>query len=333
MTPTAQSPDEGEEQPQTHEQAIETGGSAGAVVPIAMPLMEHLGEMRKRIVVSLVVFVVATLVGLWFAPAVLQMLMRPLQSLPAPAMADALLVLKPQESGLFQLALSTGESITTENVSRISTDSLRIDLPGAIAPIVLGRAARAPSDLYFLSPVEPFMLLLQAALLFGCLAGIPVVLYQAWGFVRPGLHVRERDLVKPALVWSALLFPIGATFAWATIGLALNVLLNFGSRIPGLQPNLVASQYVSFVLTMMTVSGIFFEFPLVMVLLGYLGLIKSETLARRRKESIVGLAILAALFTPPDPFTMTAMLVPLAALYELSIVLVRTVERKKKAVA
>ena len=295
--------------------------------------MEHLSELRRRVAIAACIFTLATLVGLWIAPGLLGVMMKPLQSVPTPPIKEPILVLKAAADGSLTATLNNGAPLTSESLALLSTDSIMLEVPGAPSPVTLGRAARPINNLYFLSPAEPFMLLMKASLLFGCLAGIPALIWQGWLFAAPGLRRNERNLIKPALIWSLLLFPLGAGFAWAIIGFALNILINFGTQIPGLQPNLAAAQYVGFVLTLMIVFGIVFEFPLVMVLLGYLGLVKSSMLVKRRRECIVVLAIVAGALTPPDPVTMIAMLIPLLLLFELSIILMRTMERKREKAA
>lgn len=160
---------------------------------------------------------------------------------------------------------------------------------------------------------------------------IPLVIYQAWLFIAPGLKKRERRIIRPILLSSILLFPIGALFAYGVAYVALPVLLGFGHKIVGLEPNIVASEYLKFMLTLMLVLGVVFEFPLALVLLSRIGVVSSHFLVERRRYAILIITVLAAIFTPPDPLSMIITIAPMLGLYELSIWLIRTFERRDQA--
>lgn len=223
----------------------------------------------------------------------------------------------------------TTESLTADGLARLNPARIAIEIPGRAQPLVVGE--RSGSNLFYLSPIDPFMLLIKGALLIAMVLSIPMLIYQIWLFVAPGLLRRERKVVKPIIIMSGLLFPFGALFAYYISHLTLKVLMSFGDSIAGLQPNIVASNYLGFILTMMLVFGIVFEFPLVLLLLANFGVIDSRFLVERRKWAVVIIAIVAAVATPtPDAFTMLSMMLPLVILYEISIWIIRIMERSRR---
>jgi sec-independent protein translocase protein TatC len=164
------------------------------------------------------------------------------------------------------------------------------------------------------------MLLLKTGAILALILTIPMAAYQGWLFVAPGLLSQERRVLAWTLAALVVLFPLGASFAYAMSRIMLTVLIGFSATIPGLEPSLVAGKGISFILTMMVAFGLVFEFPLILVLLSRLGVIDGEFLVRWRRTAIVLLSILAAVATPsPDPFSMLAMFIPLVLLYELSV--------------
>lgn len=299
---------------------------------------DHLQELRVRIIICLAFFVVAFVVSFSFAPKVVSFLMIPLTTLERDETHDVLtLYLAPTgEISGWQIApvTDTGTSFTawtsaptTAALSALAKDSFRIMVDGAPAPIDIG--PKSQTRLTYLTPLEPFFLWIQGALLLSAVVTIPMLVYQFWLFISPGLLRSERRTVGPLLAGSIVLFPMGAGFAYAISHVTLKVLLSFGDSIPFLEPNLVASRYLSFILIMMFMFGLVFEFPLVLLLLARLGIVNADTLVRQRKVAVVVMAVIAAVATPsPDPFSMIIMLLPLLLLYEGSIYTIRYLERK-----
>lgn len=297
--------------------------------PHAMTITGHLEELRIRFFIVITTFFLASVIGFFFAPWLIDVLTQPIRSLSSSQSEASCLVLKLQPDGRLLPTLSDGSEFNAKNLSHMRKDSLMMEVPWTSQTISLGNITRTPNNLYYLSPTDPFMLLLKASFLLGGIIGIPVFLWQAWLFIAPGLLKRERAVAKPVLVCSVILFPIGAAFAWYTIRFALQFLIGLSDQLPGIEPNLVVSQYISFALTLMIVAGIFFELPLILVILAQLGLVSSKMLSKYHRHTIVVLAICSVVFTPPDPASMIIMLTPLVLLFEISLWIVRLVERKQ----
>jgi len=287
---------------------------------------DHLQELRVRIIICLVFFAFSFAGGFLVAPRVIEILVKPLVSVPRPPEEQTLqLVLHADGNVTWQVPknLDTG----TSTPLLLSTDHVRVHLPDG-TDLIMGRKDR--TSLFYLSPLEPFFLYVQGALLVSGIFCIPMLVYQLWLFVSPGLVRRERRIVSPLLLASIVLFPMGAGFAYVMSYVALPVLLSFGDGIAGLEPNLAAARSMGLVITMMLISGLLFEFPLVLVLLARLGIVSSHFLVERRKVAIVILAVVSAVATPsPDPFSMLLLLAPLIALYEGSVWAIRAIEKSQ----
>ncbi|MBX7245814.1 MAG: twin-arginine translocase subunit TatC [Candidatus Sumerlaeaceae bacterium] len=296
-----------------------------------LSFVEHLEELRGRVIICLVFFIVTLLGGFWFAPRVIEWLITPLRQV-APPPPETTLTFKLAPDGTLHLAdplntaaTTTTATLTTQTLAAMSNNRVAIEIPGREAVTIGNRSA---SSLFFLSPIEPFMLLIQGALLISAVFTIPMIVYQMWLFIAPGLLRKERRIVGPVILSSFILFPTGAMFAYYVSRLALQILIGFSDQIPGLEPSIVASKYIGFILTMMIVFGVFFEFPLVLVLLSRFGIIDARYLAERRRWAILIMAVVAAAATPtPDPINMCIMLAPLIILYEGSIVVIRILDR------
>jgi sec-independent protein translocase protein TatC len=247
---------------------------AEAPIPVDEPgepprqtLAAHLGELRRRLGISLAAVLMAALLGLAYAEQCIAWLQRP-----------------------------AGER--------------------------LGR-------LVFLSPLEPLQAHLSVGFLAGVLAAMPVVLWQAWAFIRPGLTGRERRLGVVFVVWGSLQFLLGAACAYVfLLPAALQFLTGIGAWY--LQPAVSVGRYVAFATAMMWWSGIAFELPVLLWVLAQLGVVTAAWLRQQRPYAMLVLVILAALLTPTtDPVNLALLAVPLAGLYELSIWLVTLTERSR----
>lgn len=235
-----------------------------------MPLLDHLEELRWRLLRSLLALVVGALVGFFLVNhfPVLPLLIRPIQ------------------------------------------------------PYLDG------GKLKYLSPVDPFWITLKLALSVGVLLALPVVIYEIWAFVSPALRPAEKRAIIPALYFGLLLFLAGVALAYfGVLPIALGFLTSFQTE--SLEQNITIGPYLGLILKLMLGFGIVFETPVVMLILGSLGIVRSDMLRRGRPYAIVGIFVIAALLTPPDVFTQSLMAVPLLFLFELSIWLVRWVERRR----
>lgn len=191
------------------------------------------------------------------------------------------------------------------------------------APDVI-RILKAPisEPLYFTAPGGALFLQLKLALLIGLGLGSPVVLYQLWAFVSPGLTARERTLARPWIPLALLFLVLGVTVAYVILPYTAAFLLGF--QIPGVvEPLITADAYFGFVTTMFLAFGLVMQFPIVIVLLAKVGLVNVERLRRGRRYVFLGIFVVAVVVTPGgDPFSPTIMALVMYPLYELTIRLV-----------
>lgn len=176
--------------------------------------------------------------------------------------------------------------------------------------------------LYISGVTTAFVLRMKISAAMGVLIAMPVLLYQLWRFITPGLYPKEKRYAIPFVASSLALFAFGCWFAFMLLPAGIRFLLEF---IPSnSEPLIQLPQYLSFVTTMMLAFGITFEFPLVLIFLSLVGVVSSSGLKRWRRYAIFVAFLVAAVATPSgDPLTQTAMAVPLYILYEASILVIR----------
>lgn len=180
--------------------------------------------------------------------------------------------------------------------------------------------------LIFTAPQEAFFVRLKVTAFSGFVLALPVILWQIWRFIAPGLYAKEKRYAIPFVFSAVSLFGAGIAFAFAILPQALRVLLQFAGTEIVLLPR--ASEYLSFVLLLAVAFGLSFQMPLVLVSLTLVGAISTQTLRRRRRVAWILILIAAALVTPTqDPYTLMLMSVPLALLYEATILIARIVKR------
>ena len=168
------------------------------------------------------------------------------------------------------------------------------------------------------SVISPFMVPLKIMMMAAFLIALPVVLYQAWAFVAPGLYAHEKKLVLPLVVSSTLLFFAGVAFCYFFVfGQVFKFIQSFAPKSITAAPDIEA--YLSFVLTMFLAFGMTFEVPIVVVVLARLGIMSIQKLKDFRSYFIVIAFIVAAVVTPPDVVSQLALAVPMCLLYELGI--------------
>jgi sec-independent protein translocase protein TatC len=242
-----------------------------------MSVMEHLEELRRRIVISFVAILAGAVVGWFLYPYVLELLREPF------------------------------------------CEYLRNN-PEVRPP--------AGCDLVFNSPVDAFLTKLKMVGFLGLLVALPVVLYQLWAFIVPGLTSREKKWSVPFIVTSTLLFVAGAVFSIWTLPRALEFLLGFGGEF--VVPLITFDRYLGFVTLVTLAFGVSFLFPVILVFLEAVGVLSWRLLASWRRWAILGIAIFAAVITPSgDPYTMFAMMIPMYLFYEASIIIGRIMKRSR----
>ena len=176
--------------------------------------------------------------------------------------------------------------------------------------------------------ITPFLIPMKIAAMAAFLAVLPVVLYQVWAFVAPGLYAHEKRLVLPLIVSSTLLFFVGMAFCYFFVfGKVFEFINSFAPKSISVAPDIEA--YFNFVLGMFLAFGIAFEIPVVVVVLAITGLVNVEQLRQWRGYVIVGIFVVAAVVTPPDVVSQLALAIPMCLLYEVGIVFAQLVTRKK----
>ncbi|HEY5905602.1 MAG TPA: twin-arginine translocase subunit TatC [Actinomycetota bacterium] len=242
-----------------------------------MSVMEHLEELRRRIVIAFLAILAGAVVGWFLYPYVLELLRDPF------------------------------------------CQYLR-DNPEVRPP--------AGCDLVFNSPVDAFLTKLKMVGFLGLIVALPIVLFQLWAFIVPGLTSREKKWSIPFIVTSTLLFIAGAAFAIWTLPKALEFLLGFGGE--AVVPLITFDRYIGFVTLVTLAFGVSFLFPVILVFLEAVGVLSWQLLASWRRWAILGISVFAAVITPSgDPYTMFAMMIPMYVFYEASIIIGRIMKRSR----
>ena len=169
------------------------------------------------------------------------------------------------------------------------------------------------------NPISPFMVPIKVTMLAAFMLALPVVLYQIWAFVAPGLYQHEKRLVLPLIVSSTLLFFLGVSFCYFFVfGKVFTFIQEFAPKSITAAPDIEA--YLSFVLNMFIAFGAAFEVPVVLVILVRMGMVSIEKLRDFRSYFIVIAFVIAAVVTPPDVVSQLALAIPMCVLYEVGIV-------------
>ena len=188
--------------------------------------------------------------------------------------------------------------------------------------------------LIFTALQETFLTYLKVSFFAAFFATSPFILIQVWKFIAPGLYKHEKKAIMPYLVLTPILFLLGGMLVYYLImPLAIKFFLSFESA--GLNTNLPiqleakVNEYLSLIMRLIFAFGISFQLPVLLSLLARVGIVNSEFLKSRRKYVVVIIFIVAAILTPPDPITQIGLGIPLLILYELSILSVKWIEKKK----
>ena len=264
-----------------------------------MPFLDHLEELRWRILKALAAVLAGTCLCFLFVEPLLGLLVQPYE--------EAVLSLKEQ-----------GSPGVVEAIRGWLTELRGVEVEEPPIETATEPAVPYGSQLQSLRVMTWFFVYLQVSLLGGFLLALPVVFYQFWRFVAPGLLDTERRLFVPLMTMSVGCFAAGAAVAHS-------IVLPIGLRFfLSLEPKDMTSQwavdeYIGFVLRLLFGFGLVFEMPVVSLFLARLGLITADTLRRVRRYAVVGVFLVAAVFTPPDPLSQLMMALPLMVLYEISI--------------
>ena len=185
-----------------------------------------------------------------------------------------------------------------------------------------------PMDLQVLKVQGMFMIKWGIALIGGFVLAIPVLTYQLWKFISPGLYLNERKYVGPLIFFTYLSFLIGLVFSYTVIiPFSLEFFTSVG--IDQIDNNFSINYYFNFVTWLLIGSGLIFELPVLVFILSVIGLLTPAFMSHYRRHSIVVILILSAFITPPDPVSLVLMFIPLWLLYEISIGVSWLVNRKR----
>ena len=206
-----------------------------------------------------------------------------------------------------------------------------------LADLLIERAEdkeRAPRLIYT-ALTEVFFTHVKVAFFFGAFITCPVFLTQIWMFVAPGLYKHERKAFGPFLVATPFLFFLGGALVYYVIfPLAWRFFLAFetggGEGTLPIELEAKVAEYLSLVMKLIFAFGLCFQLPVIMTLMARVGLATAEGMARKRKYAIVGVFVVAAIFTPPDPISQISLALPIILLYEISIYMAKLVEKKQR---
>lgn len=243
----------------------------------AMSMMEHLGELRDRLIVSAIAFLVFSVIAFFLYDPILAFFKRPLCAVP---------------------------------------------------PRLLGPQG---CDLTFFNATGGFAFRISLTALVGIAVASPIWMYEIYAFVTPALTDKEKRYTLPFLASAVTLFTIGAFVAYLAMPTGLRFLLQIGGE--GLNPLLGATEYLNFLGFMLLGFAAAFELPLILFFLGLAGAISVQTLRKQRRIALVAIVAIAAIVTPSqDPYTLLILATPLYLLYELTILLLTLVKRRKQPV-
>ena len=316
-----------------------------------LSLVDHLSELRKRIVISIVTLAAAFVVCFWQSDAILDFITEPVRATqnldnPSKESADPLeqaaLSQKAQERFLRELSPALALNGTTlRSLSRADnlTAGQRAQLARASsAQAAASREARRAAaalpknterNLVTLGVTEPFTATITVALYSALLVSLPLILFQMYAFVLPAFSPRERKTALPLMLMVPVLFIAGVAFGYfIVLDRAVDFLQNLNDD--SFDILLRANDYFKFAVLFLAGIGLLFQIPVGVLAVTRLGILTPKQLAKNRGYVILGIAVLAAVATPtPDPITMSFAMVPLIVLFELSILVARWLDRVK----
>jgi sec-independent protein translocase protein TatC len=267
-----------------------------------LPFIEHLVELRKRLIIALVAVVIGMGVSWNFSSDLLNFVERPL----------------------------TGHTYLTE-LKKHFYEVVKQRYPAVYSRYKLDKEVNTPAkerQLNYSAPLEPFFIQCKISVIAGFILALPVVFYQLWLFIAPGLTSREKRLVLPFVSVSTVSFCVGALFfllfIWPVI---INFSLSYEAE--GLRSWFNLSAYINFCLRLILIFGLIFELPVLSLLLARFGLVSYGLLARNRKYALLASSIIAAFHA--DLITMFVIMVPLYLMYEVSIWVALIFGKKKPA--
>jgi sec-independent protein translocase protein TatC len=313
---------------------------ATALRPIAhedrLSLVEHLDELRTRIIICLVGFIAAFAVCFWQNDAILEIMDRPLEKSAFTQGSDDPLertaAFQQAEKRLFlQWEVLSREMARSDDLS----PALRARwaemsrLSAATAGIAPEASGRRPVTL---GVGEPFTATFRVVGYAAMLLALPLLLYQAYAFILPAFSPREKEVALPLMAMVPFLFAAGVVFAYYfVLPNAIDFLQNFNDD--NFDILLQARDYYKFSIMVLMVMGILFQVPIGILAVTRVGIVTPAQLRKHRRYAILGIAVLAMLLPGQDPVTMLSMMVPLIVLFEGSILLAALVDRRAERAA
>lgn len=269
------------------------------------PLLDHLIELRTRLIICVAAIAVAFGVCFAFVKPIFLFLVRPF------TVAEGLKAMQDTsgQHGPFDLLLAL------VGVKKVAT--------GALANITLQATA----------PLEQFFTNIKLSAFGAIILAFPIIAWQLYRFVAPGLYKKERNAFLPFLIASPVLFLMGASLVYYVM-LPFVLWFSLSQQIVGDGVKVVlqtrVSEYLTLVTTLLLAFGLSFQLPVVLSLGGLAGLVTSQMLRTGRRYAIVAVFVVAAIVTPPDPISQITLALPLCLLYEISIWCVWLIERRRK---
>ncbi len=273
------------------------------------PLMDHLIELRGRLMVCVAAFAIGFLVCFYFAGPLYVFLVKPF------AAAAAL----------------HAESVTRGTGGHGVSPFDLILVTMGLEP--MPHTTTTATQLIYTAPLEILFTKMKLAGFGAIVLAFPVIAWQLYRFVAPGLYRNERGAFLPFLIAAPLLFVMGAALVYFVMlpfvmWFSLSQQITSDTISVALLPKV--SEYLNLVTALLLAFGLCFQLPVVMTLLGMAGLITSKLMVTSRRYAIVGVVVVAAVVTPPDPISQLMLAVPLVLLYEISIWCVRIIELRKR---
>ncbi len=188
------------------------------------------------------------------------------------------------------------------------------------------------SSLVFISATEPFFTLLKVAALAGLVLAFPIIIWQVWGFIAPGLYANEKKLAIPFVFFSSLCFGTGTYFGFTLVfPMVFSFLVAYGTGVGGVNAMLSMGAYLTLAMRLLIAFGLVFELPIIIFFLARMGIVDHKWLAKNRKLALLVAFVIGAVLTPPDVFSQASIALPFIILYEVGIIVARLFGKKKSA--
>ena len=294
-----------------------------------LSLVEHLTELRVRIVICLAAFIAATVVCMAFNQTVLDVLNKPLVTTVDAGNRDPI-----QKSAGYDQEIA---KVLLSNAAVFRSLAARENDTGAKSSLIDAaeeneRVAKLAPEISARKPVtlgvsEPFMQTLKVSAYAGLLISLPLILFQVYAFVLPAFSPREKQVALPAMLAVPFLFIGGVVFGYFTVvPRAIEFLQNFNTD--AFDVLIQAQPYYKFVLMLLIAMGLLFQIPVAIVAVTRVGIVSTSQLAHNRRYAILAIAVAAMLLPGQDPITMGMMMAPMYVLFEASILFSWLLDRR-----